>query len=279
MSNRIRTAGSVAWLNMRKWGKKPEIYMTILCLFIFIHTKTQPLHMMLQEFKIGATPFLFPFLFADQYMAFFIMLGCVILFSNAPFLESGYVPALMRTGREKWALGQILYIIGTSFCYLLVILLISILLLLPYISLENQWGSIWQTLAQTDAAYQIQLDLNVPYRILMDYQPVQAVMTQFFMAMLVCVFLGLLLFVLNFTLGKGPGICIAAFHVLIVTRVGSMDSFLYWLTPVYWVNLEEVAKQRISQGPTLLQAAVILLLLNIVLSLLAVRAMKTKDLK
>lgn len=274
MSNTFRSAGSIAWYGIRRWIKKPEIYMTVLCLFIFMQAKVQPLRMLIEEAQTAATPYLFPFLFSDGQMTFFIMMGCVILFSDAPFLDSGYAAALMRTGRKKWAGGQIFYILCTSFGYLLMVFLLSLISLWPDISWKNQWGSIWQTLAQTDAGYQIRLELDVPYRILVDYQPFQAVAMQFFIAWLVCVFLGLLLFAGNFHLGKKAGIGIAAFCVLMVTRVRSYDAFVSWLVPVHWVNLSTIAPRKISQAPTVIQAVAALGILILILSVFSVRRMR-----
>lgn len=189
MSRMFFVPVSISFMQLRKWIKKPEVYMTMICLGIFTFSRVLPIHTMIEATGVNATPYLFPFLFSDSYMGFFILVGCAILFVEAPFWSEDQTIVLVRVGRHAWFLGQIYYVLFASFVYLVGVLIISILILAPDLQFANTWGSLWNTIAQTNAAMEFDMNLTVPYYIISRYSPLEAMIVQFILGFLVISFI------------------------------------------------------------------------------------------
>lgn len=255
---------SIGFMQLRKWIKKPEVYLIFICLWIFISSRVIPIRTMMEATGVSATPYLFPFLFSDSYMGFFILAGGAILFAEAPFWSGEQNGVLVRTGRTSWILGQLCYILFASFLYLAGVLILSILVLMPKLQFPNTWGSIWNTIAQTDATIEYNMNLEVSYYIISRYSPVEAMIIQFLLGLAVVVFIGVLFFFLNLNFGRKTGIVIVSVMVLFTIRINSFPKWIYWLFPTTWANLECMTQEFHSIGPTLYQAEAGIILLNII---------------
>ena len=126
----------------------------------------------------------FRFFFRIHIWDFLILVGCAILFVEAPFWSEDQIIVLVRVGRSGWFLGQIYYVLFASFVYLVGVLIISILVLAPNLQFANTWGSLWNTIAQTDAAMEFNMNLTVPYYIISRYSPLEAMIVQFILGFL-----------------------------------------------------------------------------------------------
>lgn len=74
----------------------------------------------------------------------FIMIGFILLISDAPFLEAGIGNYLIRSKRSRWFLGQIAYILFLSVIYNIFLLLITTLPFIPYLRLSTNWSPLIQ---------------------------------------------------------------------------------------------------------------------------------------
>jgi len=69
-------------------------------------------------------------------------LGMLLLLCDAPFFSPVMPYMVLRSRRNGWWLGSCLYIMGTAFLYALFITVCSMMLTLPVITLENDWGGV-----------------------------------------------------------------------------------------------------------------------------------------
>jgi len=279
MSSNMLAPFSICYLQLRKWVKKPEIYAVLICISIFMYSKVIPIKEMIMDTGVRATPFLFPFLFSDPYMGFFILIGSIVAFADAPFWDISQSTSLVRVGRSSWIVGQLLYLLTASIIYILFVFLVSILLMYPSLILENEWGSIWQTLAQTDAAILYKIELAVPYSIICNYTPLQAVGVEFLMGTLVSFFIGILIFTINFNFNKKAGVGIASFLVLLAIRASSMHPWVIRVLPTYWVRISALPKEKVGIRPTISGAIICLITINILLIVIILIRAYRRDLK
>ncbi len=61
----------------------------------------------------------FIIMFSDFYILSFSILGIMILFCDAPFINAGTSFLLIRSSRKNWVVGQIIYIFIASLIYYL----------------------------------------------------------------------------------------------------------------------------------------------------------------
>ena len=278
MNRMFFVPAAISLMQLRKWIKKPEVYMTMICLGIFTFSRVLSIRTMIQATGVHATPYLFPFLFADSYMEFFILTGCAILFVEAPFWSENQISVFVRVGRSAWFLGQIYYIFLASFFYLAGVLGISIFILAPDLQFTNTWGILWNTIAQTDAAIAFDMNLTVPYYIISRYSPLEAMIVQFFLGFLVIAFIGFLFFLLNLNLGRKTGVVIVSIMILFTIRISSFPEWIFWVCPTAWANLNWMHQEVDRISPTLYQGSMLLVLINAILICLIFITGRKKDL-
>ena len=78
-----------------------------------------------------------------------IFCGCLLVFWDAPFIDSGSFMLIHRTGRKLWYKSMWLYVVIQSFLYYLIVTIAS---LLPFITkgyLENKWSQTMLMIAGT----------------------------------------------------------------------------------------------------------------------------------
>lgn len=165
--------------------------------------------------KIKVTPFAFPHLVNDYICQLIMMAGAVALFADAPFEDEGYFYMLPRAGKLSWALGQVIYIIVTSFGYVFLLLFFSIFPLIGKLDLVFEWGKIWGTLAKTDAGMQVGLLFSVTEYMVTHYSAIYALIVSLCLEWLCVCWIGLLIYSLNKMTKNAVGTCVGAFFILL----------------------------------------------------------------
>lgn len=247
--------------------RNPRLYMIVICNFIFLSTIAVSLRELLEAHQLKATPFLFCFLFAHASVIFCFLAGIVVLFSNAPFFGRSQMFLLIRTGKLSWAAGQILYLIAGSALYFSFLYVMSLLFLFPHISFENQWGSVWNTLARTDIGLDYGINLAVSSDILNIFTPAELLGWTLLMGVLNSLFLGLVLFFCNIFSRREVGIIIAMILILAPYRLSFMPTFVHYIVTAAWIDPIYLLYDPTYQGPDAVQQ--ILILSSLILVLLA----------
>lgn len=95
--------------NFKRWISNPRIYFIGILLTVYISSVVFPLVSFCYSVETSITPWLFPLLTSNQ-EGLIIFTACIILlFCDAPFLDSTQPFYIIRSGRQKWILAQILY--------------------------------------------------------------------------------------------------------------------------------------------------------------------------
>lgn len=276
--NRVSHIFRIACLQMGKLTRNPRLYMIVFCNFIFLTSLMSPLRSFLRMYQLKATPFLFCFLFTHASVIFCFLAGIILLFSNAPFFDHSQMFLVIRTGKTRWALGQMIYMLLGSILYFLLLYGMSVLFLLPYLSFQNEWGSVWNTLARTDLGVQFGVSLTVPANILNHFEPMELLSWTFFMGILNAMVLGLLLFFCNLFLGRMAGITAAVLFLLTPFRLSFMPDFLHYLAAPAWMDPAYLLYNPNWRGPDARQQILILCGMLLLLALGCIWGIRHKDL-
>lgn len=239
----FKTVWSICTQNLRKWQTDYRVWCVwILLIFLtLIYTDD----MKIAADYIGEKPplWIFPFLYSQFHTKLLFTFPVLLLYCNAPFVDSNQIFVCMRSGRTKWLCGQILYIVISSAFYYVFLFLLTLLMSVFSAEISTQWGQTLHTLAVSSAAADSgAVFIDVSEFVLEYFTPVQAVWFTFVLSWCSAVFLGMLIFACNLLTGtKLVGILSAAF---IVTICGSVKNFkMTWLlrfSPVSWNTLDNL---------------------------------------
>lgn len=106
-----------------------------------------------------------------------LLLGLLLLLSDAPFINQRSTYSIIRVSRKSWAVGMVLYIFAAAFLYYLVILVFSIGLVSAHAYFGNFWSDAIYSLANMPSVNSsIEFGIYFPYIMIMkSLSPLQAV--------------------------------------------------------------------------------------------------------
>ncbi|MBD5464585.1 MAG: hypothetical protein HDR22_01980 [Lachnospiraceae bacterium] len=217
-----------------------RFYFALFINLILIKQLTDSIRNFSEAVRINASPWLFPFLMQQSYIQFLFLAGATLLFCDAPFIEEGSSFEMIRAGKKKWIAGKLLYMISISFLYTTAIMLLTIFLLFPRISFQNNWGKVLGTLAQTNAAEVFGNNyISLDYRIILKYEPIEAMVFSFLIAVCVCFIVGLCVLTVNLCFKKVPG-ALGGITVALMSYFQKNFSNLYamsFFSPASWMDI------------------------------------------
>lgn len=258
--------------------RNPRLYMIVICNFVFLSTLMVAFRNFLEMYELKATPFLFVFLFTHASVLFSFMSGIVILFSDAPFFSKAQMFLIVRTGKVVWALGQMLYLVVGSFLYFLLLYFMSVMFLFPHISLANEWGSVWNTLARTDLGIRNGVNLVVSTEVLNQFNPIYALGWTVFMGILNSILIGLILFACNIFFCRETGIILAVLLILAPYRLSYMPTFMHYVVTTAWLDPSYLFFDPLYRGPDAKMQTIILVIGIIILINVCILGISYKDL-
>lgn len=275
--DKVKIMFSIATHHLRKWFINPRIYLIFTIMILYLYSKISPVNTFCMGNKYKITPYIFSFLMSDPNSVLIIMLGIVLLFCDAPFIEIDQPYMIMRSGRTLWVLGQIAYIVIASIVYFFIVVLFTMLILLPNLEFSIEWGKVIGTFAQTDVVYQHGITIPFDFSIYNVYTPLRAMFFSFLNCWLVSVFLGTSMFVLNLNSSRSAGTIGAALLVLWQMVVTKTWTGFTRFSPVTWVSLSKIDTNGSTLYPTGEMIYIAILTIIAVLILLSVYSMKKRD--
>lgn len=274
----IRSTVSIALHNVKKSMTNPRILVIIILIPSLLSLAIGPINDFARITGYKVRPFLMPFLFSDSYMVFMITLCVILLFCDAPFLDDFQPYIIIRSGRVRWVVSQILYIMIMSFILLIIINGSILLLSLRTVSFGSDWGKVLNTLAQTDAAYQFEIRLGISYQVILKYTPFEAMALSSFLFWLICVFMGLLMFVINFFTSRTYGAIVGIGFALLTFALSRITTTLVFFSPTAWANIGLFHSNLGISQPTLIYCLSVLIIGISIFSAILIQGIKYKDL-
>lgn len=195
----------------------------------------------------------FPFLTQHYFFQMILILGYVLIFCDAPFMDQMAPYCILRCGRKRWFIGVIGYIMTISFLYISLVFLLSIILLMPYIYIKIEWGKVLGTLGKTDSAMYFGT-LILDYRMQASYSPIQATGYSLGMAWLNGILTGMLMFAISLFWKRITAVAFAgilAFTPYFAINFSNMF-LMYYFSPPTWMNVTLLTRKKKTNMPTLM---------------------------
>ena len=203
----------------------------------------RPYLTLLKEQNQPITWCIFPFFMASARFVALYFAGIVYTNSDVPFMQHSGMYQVIRTGRRRWALGQI----GSIFLRSLILTALSALLsALPFfgrLEPSNRWGRVAYTIAaeRTDVSGFLSESLaefRFHYDALAAFTPLQLMVLTLLLCTLIGTFLGVFMFLLSLYAGKAVAVAATLAYVLLVylaenTASGFRRAVSYFIPPCW----------------------------------------------
>lgn len=271
----IRMAARVCQGSFRRILYMPRFYIAFLWLLFLYFPLMNAVRSFSAAVGIGMAPWMFPFLTDDSGSQLFIILGALLLFCDAPFLNQNSSWQILRAGRKNWFWGNMAYIWLLSLVYAAILSLLPVLLMIPHLEWTAEWGKVLGTLAQTNA-----LGIRLNYTIMAHYTPAAAMLLTLAAVWLNTVLIGMINFTLNLLVKKGIGAAVsvaAGLSPLLIVRLARFD-LGYYFAPPLWMDLSNYRWQGYGYGPSFAYVYGVLLGCIGVCTILSLAGMRRKDL-
>lgn len=161
----------IAQSNFRKWHKNPQIILCFLLAFVFCFLLSDKVMQFAQShgtYLQGMEAFIWTFGDSQSVLAISILL--LLLFSDMPNLSNEVPYFMVRTDRKVWMLGQIVYLLLATLCFMLFILVATVFLSAGRAYPANMWSDTAAILGYSNVGAKIAvpafvkvLELTDPY--------------------------------------------------------------------------------------------------------------------
>lgn len=244
-------ATAVCLDNLRRWATNPRIFLiALLTLLMEDQMMVGGIRAFSTLVDIAVTPWVYPFLTGDWYIALMELFGAILLFCDAPFMNQGTPYLFIRSGRAPWFMGQVLYIFSASAIYQLFIAAGAALLLLPRLMWSEDWGKVLGTLAQTEQG--LTVGIRLADTVVRDFSPAQAMPLSFLLCWMVTVLFGMVIFAVNLVLPRLWGaVCAAVLALVMPFSINASGRLLQYFSPGSWMCLPLVDFRGTSPYPSL----------------------------
>lgn len=246
----MRAVWTIARMDIRRLFRSSKLYILVLFTLYFLHDFTRTVTTMAQTEGLGVSPFVYPLFFASWVSRIYAVLVIVVLMSDAPYLDSGQRYTGIRCGERRWAAGKIFYIFLLSVFYQLVMLAGSLVVVLPVLGLSTDWGDLLEMLAY---GQDVSLTQNPAGYIVSHYQPLQAMVLTFVLAVLVSFVTGMFVFFVNGLTKSMCGTMLAVVFGLadmFITALNEQGAGLRVMNVMSWMDISGVYAGTPVDGKT-----------------------------
>lgn len=176
-----------------------------------------------------------PHLQNDFYFNKVILLGVACFFSNVPFMEQGELYVVMRLGKRKWGMRNVISIISCGWILSAVLTLLSVVMIIPVVDFSNEWGSLFQTFALSGSS-----GVQFCQQAMQTYTPYQLQIHIFLMDALAFSLLGMILYTASLFVPRIWAYALAVVLIFLPSLGkflgGMIDNFspFSWIETTHW---------------------------------------------
>lgn len=231
------------------------------------------------------TPCFFPFLVSSNFYNLIYFALYIYFFSDAPFVQENTMYQMIRCGRIKWGVIQIEKIVINSFIYNVQSFLVSIVVMLPYICLDSEWGNVIYTLSRTDAGREYGISMGFSYDVIGQKSPLQVMALTMLILWLAGSYIGLSMFALSLWFGRTTALFVSSIWVILPITLdnytGVWRPLATHFSPVSWTRISEIGQFRygIPRLPSLKFILSAYIILCVIFSIAALFKLRTVDLR
>ena len=278
--NRIMSQIKFGWRLFVNRTISIRMFTLLLLLGFVYHIFLTPLNSFVKSVNHPICPFIFPFLLSDIYFLVLFMAAVVNYFSDAPFMKNWTMYQVIRTGRVRWAFGQIETILISSFTFVILAIGMTGILLLPNVTLSEGWGKVLYTLSMTGVSGDFNIPFSIPYEIISRYTVLEGLGVTILVGGMVIAFIGLLMFCISLIGSRLLANVVAMVFVImpmIQLNIGMAVPELDYVSPVSWMNLSKIDITGTGKGLPLSYCVTILGIMSILLSIVIIWKIRTVD--
>lgn len=152
-----------------------------------------------------------PTMYTSRFLRLNIQLGIILMFGNAPFHRDDSLYCVTRSGYKSWCAGQLLYIFLSSAIYVAFIFLLTVIFSIPAFGTSLKWNGTFKALGNADDFKYSLSDRSMQ----LNFTPLESLLNTLALLFLLSVIIGLLMFFLSSTIGRGSGVITATALVLL----------------------------------------------------------------
>lgn len=222
----------------------------LLLILVTAWNYNQPYLEFMKEHQQPISWCIFPFYLTSFVFLALFYIGIIYINSDVPFMQHANMYQMIRTGRMRWAAGQI----GGIFVRSLVVAILSaILVTVPFLGrleLKNEWGKVVYTLASehplsSDFFLDHILEFRFFHEIIEKYTPLQLMVITVLLCSLICTFLGVLMFLISLFAARVISVAAGFGFILALFCVENADvqyrQVLAHFIPTYWGEVALIA--------------------------------------
>ena len=168
----------------------------------------------------------------DFYFNKIMLLGGMIFFADIPFMAGEELYVVLKIGKEKWSQINCCYIVLSGVLLSTLLTVLSLLTILPAISLKNEWGTLYQTFAFSGTAGCVIINSKA----MSYYSPYALMLNIFLIDALTFAFMGMLLYTLSLFVSKIWSYVIVVVLIFLQSVFGKMGLVLDNFLPFSWIS-------------------------------------------
>lgn len=239
--------------NILKWTSNNRVIMIYILLIILVYFYSKELILFSRSMPYNIMPCIFPFLLNSRISKYLIMIGIIVLFYDAPFVDINEKYIIIRSGKKNWAIGIIIYIMIAAAIYFIILTIFSIIVFSPNIFFANSWGKLMNTAALNPMKSS---PLYIDYAILKTYNPLRAYLTSLFLNWCAGTTIGLIMFLINIYFRPYIGV-IAALVIISMdvlfdpTAILTISNKYVYISPLTLTNLKITEYVQLGLTPSL----------------------------
>lgn len=265
--------------NFRKWTANPRIYVLAILMLIHFYFYSPTINNLCRDMEFSITPYLFPLVVKNIANLNLIMLALVLLFCDAPFLDEEQPYILIRAGKKRWMAGQVLYLALASLVYFVFIQVATLLFCLQSLEFDMEWGGTIIRIANKKIPPDLGYNVNFPVNLIEAYDPLNGLLLNTGIAVLVGVMLGLIMFALNIRFNRAIGALGASAVVLTSSLdLGNPNVSIYF-RPVAWIDMGNLNLNGLSSLPSVEYVLAVLGIAILGLSILCYLLVRKKNIE
>lgn len=267
--------------NFRKWSHNPKIWVIFILLFFLIMDRVSPYNEFAKSLGAKNTIWFLPFLGSDLQIGLYILYCFMLLFCDVPFRDRQQPYVLIRIGKTKWFLGEMLYIVQAGFLVTMFIQLCVIISILPSISLSGEWGKILYTASVANVDFQ-KLYIYPSYSVIDQYTPLGATIIAFVLIWMEGIIIGIGMFLFNLKFKKMVGTIVGGIYAtsffVVKTLLENMP-LLWKIMPAVWMDFATASMGYVGHYPSVAYVISGFSILFVLISLMIWREIKVRQIE
>lgn len=222
----------------------------------------------------------YPHLISTQYMKLLIMIGAIILFLDAPFINNLSIYLMSKMKKRYWIISNTFYVFLMSVFYTAIY---NISLLIGFSGMQSaigDWGKLMYTIARNpNASRDFGMKINYSLIIMERYTPYEAMFHSIMLSILEFMIIGMIIMTVSlFFKSNTPGIIAASVYILFEDYLSLLgDLKISKFVPITYVNIGIFEKTNSHWRISLPTAYIVLVTIIIGLTLLAIYRLKSMD--